>query len=295
LDNTQAMASTFTGTLLYMAPERISGGAYSFPADIWSFGLCLMACAIGKNPLPADDGYWGVVHAVQQLPAPKLSDFGAFSPELQDFLAQALHKDPRARARAEALLRHPFIAKNYAPRAAQPPPAGLSVAPSVAERVEDLVARVAGWHYKRLQKSVGAAGGSQEVDPSELNLPALSTMYGPASLPSALPRLLGPQRRGTVRCCAPVLILMLLTAVPRGCCRSLRVALRRSHHSTLKRFASQLGVSFEYVCHKFSMYSPGNSPRASTGGNPGAGAGAGAGGGGGGHHNLARGAGDAKQ
>ena len=75
----------------------------------------------------------------------------------------------------------------------------------------------------------------------------------------------------------------------------MRVALRRSHHSTLKRFASQLGVSFEYVCHKFSMYSPGNSPRASTGGNPGAGAGAGAGGGGGGHHNLARGAGDAKQ
>ncbi|KAF0707217.1 hypothetical protein AaE_013719 [Aphanomyces astaci] len=35
LESTLAEAMTFTGTLLYMAPERISGGTYSYPSDIW--------------------------------------------------------------------------------------------------------------------------------------------------------------------------------------------------------------------------------------------------------------------
>ena len=55
-----------------MAPERISGGMYSYPSDIWSLGLSLFACTIGRLPLPVNDGYWGVVHAVQQLPSPRL-------------------------------------------------------------------------------------------------------------------------------------------------------------------------------------------------------------------------------
>ncbi|ETV98445.1 serine/threonine protein kinase, variant [Aphanomyces invadans] len=89
LESTLAEAMTFTGTLLYMAPERISGGTYSYPSDIWSFGLALMACAIGKLPMPTEDGYWGVVHAVQEQPSPRLRDYSAdFSPDLCDFLDQ---------------------------------------------------------------------------------------------------------------------------------------------------------------------------------------------------------------
>ncbi|KAG7378342.1 Mitogen-activated protein kinase kinase 5 [Phytophthora boehmeriae] len=117
LESTLAKATTFTGTLLYMAPERISGGMYSYPSDIWSFGLAVMACAIGKLPVPTNDGYWGVVHAVQEQPSPSLRDYGShFSPEFCDFLDQCLQKNPMYRPPAARLLEHPFIKKNYSPR-----------------------------------------------------------------------------------------------------------------------------------------------------------------------------------
>ena len=33
-------------------------------ADIWSFGLSLMAVALGKYPLPTADGFFGLVDSV---------------------------------------------------------------------------------------------------------------------------------------------------------------------------------------------------------------------------------------
>ncbi len=44
-------AHTFVGTVTYMSPERINGEAYSTPADVWSLGLSLLACALGRVPL----------------------------------------------------------------------------------------------------------------------------------------------------------------------------------------------------------------------------------------------------
>lgn len=101
-----------------MAPERISGGMYSYPSDIWSFGLAIMALAVGKLPVPTTDGYWGVVHAVQEQPSPRLADFGDhFSPALCDFIDQCLQKNPLCRPPAATLLEHAFIRENYSPHA----------------------------------------------------------------------------------------------------------------------------------------------------------------------------------
>uniref|UniRef100_A0AAV1UNV8 Serine/threonine protein kinase n=1 Tax=Peronospora matthiolae TaxID=2874970 RepID=A0AAV1UNV8_9STRA len=117
LESTLAKATTFTGTLLYMAPERISGGTYSYPSDIWSFGLAIMACAIGKLPVPSKEGYWGVVQAVQEQPSPRLQDYDdRFSPELCDFLDQCLQKNPMYRPPAAILLEHSFIKKHFLPK-----------------------------------------------------------------------------------------------------------------------------------------------------------------------------------
>ena len=41
LEDTNAQAETFLGTLTYMSPERICGEEYSYSADVW--GWCLLA------------------------------------------------------------------------------------------------------------------------------------------------------------------------------------------------------------------------------------------------------------
>uniref|UniRef100_M4BMA5 mitogen-activated protein kinase kinase n=1 Tax=Hyaloperonospora arabidopsidis (strain Emoy2) TaxID=559515 RepID=M4BMA5_HYAAE len=69
-----------------MAPERIGGGDYSYPADVWSFGLAMISVALGRYPLPTQDGFFGLV----------------------DF---CVTHDPIDRPSADALLQHPFIYK----------------------------------------------------------------------------------------------------------------------------------------------------------------------------------------
>ncbi|KAJ8525701.1 hypothetical protein ON010_g15413 [Phytophthora cinnamomi] len=116
LNDNSTTTKTFVGTLLYMAPERIGGGDYSYPADVWSFGLALISVALGRYPLPTQDGFFGLVDSwivlVQvaneqclKLPAE------SFSEECRSFVDQCLLIDPEERSSAEALLQHPFIQK----------------------------------------------------------------------------------------------------------------------------------------------------------------------------------------
>jgi len=142
LDCTADLASTFIGTLLYMSPERIAGRAYSFASDIWSLGLTLFACAVGKFPLPVEEGYWGVVHAVQTLPPPDLAACGDFSPELREFIGLMLNKDPARRPTAGALLEHSFIKNNYVPPSARPSPQHEQMSPTQRQQLDEMVARV---------------------------------------------------------------------------------------------------------------------------------------------------------
>lgn len=150
-----------------MAPERISGGMYSYPSDIWSFGLAVMAYAIGKLPVPSKEGYWGVVHAVQEQPSPRLADYGdRFSPALCDFIDQCLQKNPVLRPSAAMLLEHAFIKENYV--GPVPPQSGdsNSSGPSTAGRTEksqvelkQIAAQVRVWcdqHAERLLSPTSA-------------------------------------------------------------------------------------------------------------------------------------------
>ena len=131
---------------MYMAPERISGGKYSYPSDMWSLGLSIFACAIGRMPLPVNDGYWGVVHAVQQLPSPKLEDYGTFSRELCDFMDHFLKKDPSQRPSASQLLSHPFLRKHMSASAAAPP---LKDEQQARQELEMVKTKYHEWHASR--------------------------------------------------------------------------------------------------------------------------------------------------
>ena len=56
LHSTQGAAMTNVGTKAYMSPERINAEAYSYPSDIWAFGLIACECMRGAHPFPGHDG-----------------------------------------------------------------------------------------------------------------------------------------------------------------------------------------------------------------------------------------------
>jgi serine/threonine protein kinase len=44
-------AETYIGTAIYMSPERVKAQNYGMESDIWSLGMLLIECLLGKHPL----------------------------------------------------------------------------------------------------------------------------------------------------------------------------------------------------------------------------------------------------
>lgn len=44
--------SSWVGTVKYMSPERLKGESYFSDTDIWSLGLLLVECVLGRFPYP---------------------------------------------------------------------------------------------------------------------------------------------------------------------------------------------------------------------------------------------------
>lgn len=52
LSNSMSKCLSWVGTVTYMSPERIRGDSYSFNTDVWSLGLLVLECALGRYPYP---------------------------------------------------------------------------------------------------------------------------------------------------------------------------------------------------------------------------------------------------
>ncbi|KAG2439821.1 hypothetical protein HYH02_010455 [Chlamydomonas schloesseri] len=106
---------SWVGTVTYMSPERIKGDSYSFDSDLWSLGLTLLECALGRFPYPPPGetgvnlGFWELLEYIVMEPPPALPA-DQFSPALCDFVGQCLQKDAAARPSVTALAAHPFLA-----------------------------------------------------------------------------------------------------------------------------------------------------------------------------------------
>lgn len=123
-----ARTNTFVGTATYMSPERINGSEYSFPSDVWAFGLSIMAVAIGKLPIQSKGGYWAILQSIRDAPSPSLppntitaeealngSESGVYwSDDFRSFLGGCLKKEPAERLTCAELLEHPFVLKAQA-------------------------------------------------------------------------------------------------------------------------------------------------------------------------------------
>mmetsp|Transcript_14695 Transcript_14695/g.34874 ORF Transcript_14695/g.34874 Transcript_14695/m.34874 type:complete len:343 (+) Transcript_14695:372-1400(+) len=111
MDNTMAYAATFTGTAIYMSPERMQGKPYSFPSDVWAVGVIAAECVLGRYPydIRADMKYFDLVMTIVNQPAPTPGP--NYSQELNEFVATALSKQEQNRANCEALLLSSYVQK----------------------------------------------------------------------------------------------------------------------------------------------------------------------------------------
>lgn len=104
-----ARTNTFVGTATYMSPERIDGKEYSYPSDIWAFGLSILTLALGRLPIDTSGGYWTILQSIRDAASPNAPD--TFSPEFRDFIQCCLKKNPDDRSTCKELLKHRFLKK----------------------------------------------------------------------------------------------------------------------------------------------------------------------------------------
>lgn len=111
----ESIVGTFTGTLIYMAPERISGGKYTVRSDVWSTGISLLELVQNRFPFafPTDVPTFDVILTISKGQPPGLEDDPdagiTWSVEMKDFIRQALKGDPNERPTPKEMLVHPWI------------------------------------------------------------------------------------------------------------------------------------------------------------------------------------------
>ncbi|KAI4796374.1 kinase-like protein [Aureobasidium sp. EXF-8846] len=123
-----SIAKTNIGCQSYMAPERISsggvaqaganpgGGTYSVQSDIWSLGLTIIECAMGRYPYPPEtyDNIFSQLSAIVDGEPPDLPT-GQFSDAARNFVAGCLNKIPKLRPTYAMLLQHAWLAPESKP------------------------------------------------------------------------------------------------------------------------------------------------------------------------------------
>jgi len=86
-----------SGTLPYMAPEQLLGGAVEQPADVWALGAVVYEMLVGRRPFSADTAP-GLVNSILNFEPPRVSSSRPdVPPVFEEIIARALAKDPNAR------------------------------------------------------------------------------------------------------------------------------------------------------------------------------------------------------
>ncbi|KAL9095076.1 MAG: hypothetical protein Q9165_002679 [Trypethelium subeluteriae] len=118
-----SIAKTNIGCQSYMAPERISsggvaqaganpgGGTYSVQSDIWSLGLTIIECALGRYPYPPEtyNNIFSQLSAIVDGEPPDLPTEG-YSEAARNFVHGCLNKIPKLRPTYAMLLQHMWLA-----------------------------------------------------------------------------------------------------------------------------------------------------------------------------------------
>jgi len=100
---------TMVGTLLYIAPEQISGRATDERSDIYALGMSLYEAVTGRLPFERRTDY-GLMHAHVQENPPRPRDFAPEIPTaLERVILKAIEKEPERRYRTAADFRNALV------------------------------------------------------------------------------------------------------------------------------------------------------------------------------------------
>ena len=140
-----------TGSLAYMAPERLDTGAFSPASDVYAVGVLLFELCAGTTP-HAGKGGAHLVASVMTRDAPRLGDVVPGTPEpLSALVERCLARDARARPENGAELA--ALLEDVVTRLAGPP---AEAARGFFQAPEAEAARWRELHFQRLLKEGGA-------------------------------------------------------------------------------------------------------------------------------------------
>jgi len=93
------------------AGANTGGGTYSVQSDIWSLGLSIIECAMGRYPYPPEtyNNIFSQLSAIVDGEPPDLPEEG-YSPLARDFVRGCLNKIPKLRPTYSMLLNHGWLA-----------------------------------------------------------------------------------------------------------------------------------------------------------------------------------------
>ncbi len=123
---------TTMGSVYYMSPEQVQGGAIDARSDIYSFGVTLYEMFTGKKPFVSESSYTVLNAQINEAPVPLLEVNPALPAELNEIVLKAMAKDPGQRFQNADAMRNALRSVRE-PQAASAPVAAGPVAPAPAQ------------------------------------------------------------------------------------------------------------------------------------------------------------------
>lgn len=106
--NTRGLTHSILGTTCYMSPERISREEYNIKCDVWSLGVIIYRCSMGRFPFGEKETNFQSIYSDNQGDYEVLLD-ESFSQNATDFVTRCLQVDQEKRAGVEELISHSWM------------------------------------------------------------------------------------------------------------------------------------------------------------------------------------------
>src|SRR5262245_42824574 len=114
--NYEALTATGTtaGSLAYMSPEQINGGAVDARSDLYSLGISLYEMVTGRRPFRANSDFAMMSAQLNEQPRPPIELRSDLNPQLNAIILRALAKNPSERFQSASEFRTALLGARQA-------------------------------------------------------------------------------------------------------------------------------------------------------------------------------------